>query len=185
MRPLIAGNWKMHGLGAALGEILGVAKSIVEEPPSSDVLICPPFTLIARAVAAAGGRIAIGAQDCHAESSGAFTGDVSAEMLADAGASAVIVGHSERRRYHGETDIDVAMKTSAAWRAGLRAIVCIGETEPIDLERHHSVGLFGVARWDVVQPPQSVTINGAAVGGSTGPLLAHACALQRGTVLVG
>lgn len=129
MRPLIAGNWKMHGLGAALGEILGVAKSIAEEPPSSDALICPPFTLIARAVAAAGGRIAIGAQDCHAESSGAFTGDVSAEMLADAGASAVIVGHSERRRYHGETDIDVAMKTSAAWRAGLCAIVCIGETE--------------------------------------------------------
>src|SRR2546423_3075451 len=129
MRSLIAGNWKMHGLGAALGEILAVAKNIAEEPPPCDVLMCPPFTLLARAVAASGGRMAIGAQNCHAQSSGAFTGDVSAEMLADAGASAVNVGHSERRRIHGETDIDVAMKTSAAWRAGLRAIVCIGETE--------------------------------------------------------
>jgi triosephosphate isomerase len=119
----------MHGLGAALGEILAVARSVAEEPPRRDVLICPPFTLLARAVAAVAGRVAIGAQDCHAQSSGAFTGDVSAEMLADAGASAVIVGHSERRRFHAETDIDVAMKTSAAWRAGLRAIICIGETE--------------------------------------------------------
>ena len=130
MRPLIAGNWKMHGAGGpALAEILAVAASFADEPLAADVLICPPFTLIARARSAAGGRIDIGGQDCHAQPFGAFTGDVSAEMLADAGASAVIVGHSERRRYHGETDIDVAMKTSAAWRAGLLAIVCIGETE--------------------------------------------------------
>jgi triosephosphate isomerase len=129
MRPLIAGNWKMHGTGAAIGEILAVAKSVGAERVSCDVLVCPPFTLIARAAAAVGGRVAIGGQDCHAQPSGAFTGDVSAEMLADAGATAVIVGHSERRRYHGDTDIDVAMKATAAWRAGLSAIVCIGETE--------------------------------------------------------
>jgi triosephosphate isomerase len=129
MRPLIAGNWKMHGTGAALSEILAVANSVAEEPPSCDVLICPPFTMIARAAVAAGGRFGIGGQDCHALPCGAYTGDISAEMLADAGASGVIVGHSERRCYHGETDIDVAAKTSAAWRAGLLAIVCIGETE--------------------------------------------------------
>src|SRR5579862_1712483 len=129
MRPLIAGNWKMHGTSGSLGEILSLAKCVAEEPAACDVLVCPPFTLIARAAAAANGRVAIGAQDCHREPEGAFTGDISAEMLADAGATAVIVGHSERRRYHGETDIDVAMKASAAWRAGLLAIVCIGETE--------------------------------------------------------
>src|SRR5438067_1553893 len=129
MRSLIAGNWKMHGTGAALSEILAVAKSLAEEPPACDVLICPPFTMIARAAIAAGGRLGIGGQDCHPQPSGAFTGDVSAEMLADAGASAVIVGHSECRRYHNETDVEVAAKTSAAWRAGLLAIVCIGETE--------------------------------------------------------
>ena len=129
MRPLIAGNWKMHGTSAALGQIVAIAQSVADDSPPCDVLVCPPFTLIARAIAAGNGSIAIGAQDCHREPEGAFTGDVSAEMLADAGASAVIVGHSERRRYHGETDIDVAMKASAAWRAGLFAIVCIGETE--------------------------------------------------------
>ena len=129
MRPLIAGNWKMHGTGAALGEILSIARSVADETLPCDVLVCPPFTLIARAAATADGRVAIGGQDCHREVSGAFTGDVSAEMLFDAGAMAVIVGHSERRRYHGETDIDVAMKTRAAWSAGLFAIVCIGETE--------------------------------------------------------
>ena len=128
MRPLIAGNWKMHGTAAALGEVLSIAQGVADEAPDCDVLVCPPFTLIARAAAAADGRVAIGAQDCHKEPEGAFTGDVSAEMLRDAGASAVIVGHSERRRYHGETDLDVAMKTSAAWRVGLLAILCVGET---------------------------------------------------------
>jgi triosephosphate isomerase len=129
MRSLIAGNWKMYGTGAALSEILAAAKSIAEVPPACDVLICPPFTMIARAAIAADGRLGIGGQDCHAQPCGAFTGDVSAEMLADAGASAVIVGHSERRRYYGETDVDVAAKTIAAWRAGLLAILCVGETE--------------------------------------------------------
>src|SRR5579862_121477 len=129
MRPLIAGNWKMHGTSAALGQIAAIARSVAEEAPACDVLVCPPFTLIARAAAVAGAGVAVGAQDCHREPEGAFTGDISAEMLRDAGATTVIVGHSERRRYHGETEIDVAMKTSAAWRAGLSAILCIGETE--------------------------------------------------------
>jgi triosephosphate isomerase len=95
-----------------------------------DLMICPPATLIAAfAAAAKGSRIAIGSQDCHAEPSGAYTGDISAEMLADAGARAVIVGHSERRTYHRETDADVRGKALAARRAGLVAIVCIGETQ--------------------------------------------------------
>lgn len=129
MRPLIAGNWKMHGTTAALDDVRAIAAGVFEGAPACDVIVCPPFTLIAAAAAAAAGRVGIGGQDCHREPAGAFTGDVSAEMLSDAGASAVIVGHSERRRYHGETDIDVAMKASAAWRAGLFAIICIGETE--------------------------------------------------------
>jgi triosephosphate isomerase len=129
MRPLIAGNWKMHGLGSALAQIDAVARAVAAQPPYADILICPPATLIARAAATAAGRIAIGGQDCHAEISGAFTGDISAEMLKDAGASAVIVGHSERRQFHGESDAMVAAKARAARRAGLLAIVCIGESE--------------------------------------------------------
>jgi triosephosphate isomerase len=129
MRPLIAGNWKMNGTSASLGEIENVAAAVKASPPPADVLICPPATLIERAAKTAAGRIAIGGQNCHAEISGAFTGDISAEMLKDAGASAVIVGHSERRHYHHETDEMVAAKAKAAWRAGLMAIVCIGESE--------------------------------------------------------
>jgi triosephosphate isomerase len=130
MRQLIAGNWKMNGLRAALAEIRAVDRSLTEEPAHSAVLICPPATLISEAARAiSGGRLAIGAQNCHAEASGAFTGDLSAEMLRDAGATHVIVGHSERRRHHGESNADVAAKAAAAQRAGLTAIVCVGETE--------------------------------------------------------
>jgi len=129
MRPLIAGNWKMNGLTASLAEVEKVAAIAAAERPMADILICPPATLIARAAQIAAGRIAIGGQDCHAEISGAFTGDISAEMLKDAGASAVIVGHSERRQFHGESDATVAAKARAAYRAGLLAIVCIGESE--------------------------------------------------------
>ena len=128
MRQLIAGNWKMNGLAAALGEIGTLSRALKASPPRCDVLICPPATLVARAAALNCG-IAIGGQDCHAEPSGAFTGDISAEMLKDAGATAVIVGHSERRQYHGETDAVVAAKAKAAWRAGLIAVICIGETQ--------------------------------------------------------
>jgi triosephosphate isomerase (TIM) len=129
MRQLIAGNWKMNGLGTSLTELLTLRHALSAEPPAADVLVCPPATLVARAYTAASHVFAIGGQDCHAEASGAFTGDVSAEMLKDAGAGAVIVGHSERRQYHGETDAAVAAKARAAWRAGLSAIVCVGESE--------------------------------------------------------
>jgi triosephosphate isomerase len=129
LKPLIAGNWKMNGEGAALVEIEAVSEIAARSLQSADILICPPATLIFRAAQTAAGRIAIGGQDCHPEPCGAFTGDISAEMLRDAGATAVIVGHSERRQYHGETDAAVAAKARAAWRAGLLAIVCVGETE--------------------------------------------------------
>jgi len=129
MRPLIAGNWKMNGLARQLGEIEVIAISVKASPPLAEILICPPTTLIERAVRTAAGRIAIGGQNCHTEIAGAFTGDVSAEMLKDAGASAVVVGHSERRQYHGETDAVVAAKARAVCRAGLLAIICIGETQ--------------------------------------------------------
>lgn len=129
MRALIAGNWKMNGTAAMLAEIEALAEKVAVTPPGADLLICPPATLVSRAVAVAAGRIAIGGQDCHAEVSGAYTGDISAEMLKDAGASAAIVGHSERRQYHGETDAMAAAKAAAAHRAGLLAIVCVGESE--------------------------------------------------------
>jgi len=127
-RPLLAGNWKMHGLAASIGEL---EKMIAGARPLAnvDVLVCPPATLIARfAKAASGTRVGIGGQDCHALAEGAHTGDISAEMLRDAGAQAVIVGHSERRRDYGETDAAVRAKALAARRAGLLAIVCVGET---------------------------------------------------------
>ena len=128
MRQLIAGNWKMNGVASSLGEVALLSSTLIAKPPKCDVLVCPPATLISRAVEIGGAAIKFGGQDCRAEISGAFTGDISAEMLADAGAEAVIVGHSERRQHHGETDVQVASKARAAWRAGLLAIICIGET---------------------------------------------------------
>lgn len=122
-RKLAAGNWKMNGLKAQLAEIDALAADL---PAGPEVLICPPATLVA---AMAGHGIAVGGQDCHANASGAHTGDISARMLADAGATFVIVGHSERRADHGESDADVAAKAQAVWAAGLTAIICIGETE--------------------------------------------------------
>lgn len=128
-RPLVAGNWKMNGLAASLAEATKIAATLEAAPAAADVLICPPFTLIASLVAACKSTpIAIGGQDCHQSASGANTGDVAAEMLADAGATFCIVGHSERRADHGEASALVAAKAAAAHRAGLTAIVCIGET---------------------------------------------------------
>lgn len=128
-RQLIAGNWKMNGLRAALGEVADVARELSRGNAECDALICPPVTLIAAAAEIArGSPLQIGAQDCHEAQAGAFTGDVSAEMLRDAGATAVIVGHSERRSLHGEHSGDVRSKAEAAHRAGLLAIICIGET---------------------------------------------------------
>jgi triosephosphate isomerase len=127
-RPLVAGNWKMNGLAASVAELQAIIAGASGQPPQADLMICPPATLIAGfAKAAQGSPIAIGAQDCHAEASGAFTGDISAEMLKDAGASAVIVGHSERRALHGEGDEIVRAKAMAAIRAGLTAVLCVGE----------------------------------------------------------
>ena len=127
MRALVAGNWKMNGTLASLGELEALKQALGQ--PACDVLVCPPATLIAQAAGRVQGAFALGGQDCHAEPKGAFTGDLSAEMLKDAGASFVILGHSERRQYHGETDAQVAAKARAAWRAGLKAIICIGESE--------------------------------------------------------
>jgi len=131
IRPLVAGNWKMNGLRSALAEAHKVRDAIKTDPAAAgiDVMICPPALLVGElAASASGSRLLVGGQDCHANASGAHTGDISAEMLRDAGATAVIVGHSERRADHGEMDRDVRAKAAAAHRAGLTAIICIGET---------------------------------------------------------
>jgi triosephosphate isomerase len=128
-RPLIAGNWKMNGLSAALDEARALAGAVDKKAPAARVALCPPATLIHRmAETLAGSGVAVGGQDCRPEPGGAFTGCLSAEMLADAGASLVILGHSERRAYYAETDAEVAAKVEAALRAGLEPIVCVGET---------------------------------------------------------
>ncbi len=131
IRPLVAGNWKMNGLKGSLGEARRVRERMGQKDFASgvDVMICPPATLLAAlALDAEGSRLLVGGQDCHSAASGARTGDISAEMLKDAGAGAVIVGHSERRADHGERSSDVQAKALAAHRAGLATIVCIGET---------------------------------------------------------
>lgn len=129
-RPLVAGNWKMNGLRASVAELGKIQEGYTPELKAKvDLLVCPPATLLhSFALASVGSRVATGAQDCHTRQSGAFTGDLAAEMIADSGASYVIVGHSERRQYHRERDGDVAEKAAAAHRAGLVAIVCVGET---------------------------------------------------------
>ncbi len=128
VRPLVAGNWKMNGLRAQLSEAMRVRDGL-SPGTAADVMICPPVTLVQPlAEAARGSRLLVGAQDCHRAVSGAHTGDISAEMLADAGAVAVIVGHSERRAAYGELDSTVRLKAEAAHRARLLAIVCLGET---------------------------------------------------------
>jgi triosephosphate isomerase len=131
VRPLIAGTWKMNGLKASLAEFEAMMAGAASVAAKADLLVCPPATLVAAFADRARGleALTVGAQDCHPQPSGAHTGDISAEMLADAGAGYVIVGHSERRADHGETDALVRQKAEAAWRAGLVAIVCIGETQ--------------------------------------------------------
>ncbi|OAF15066.1 triose-phosphate isomerase [Bradyrhizobium neotropicale] len=130
IRPLIAGNWKMNGLKASSAEFDAMLTGAAEVTAKADLLVCPPATLVAAfAEKVRGKAVAVGAQDCHPKASGAHTGDIAAEMLADAGATAVIVGHSERRADHGESDLFVKQKAEAAWRAGVIAIVCVGETQ--------------------------------------------------------
>jgi triosephosphate isomerase (TIM) len=128
-RPLIAGNWKMHGVESSLDEARALMAWVDQHSPAARVALCPPATLISRMAELLGGStIEVGGQDCRAEKDGAFTGDLSAEMLADAGARLVILGHSERRAGHGETDMLIAAKVAAALRARLEPIVCVGET---------------------------------------------------------
>jgi len=131
IRPLVAGNWKMNGLKASAAEFGAMLEGYDDEKKARvDLMICPPATLLmAFAQMSLDSPLSVGGQDCHPAQSGAHTGDLSAEILADSGATAVIVGHSERRQDHGETDDVVNAKAQAAWRAGLTAIVCVGETE--------------------------------------------------------
>jgi triosephosphate isomerase (TIM) len=131
VRPFVAGNWKMNGLSASLAEIEAMRRAAdAGDAGEAELAVCPPATLLARAAAKLkGSRIALGAQDCSPEPSGAFTGDISAHMLKDAGAAYVIVGHSERRILHHETNDLVRAKAEAALKAGLVAIVCVGETK--------------------------------------------------------
>lgn len=138
MRQLIAGNWKMHGL-AADSEALATAIGAGAAGLPCDLLVCPPFTQISRVAGLlAGTPVAVGGQDCHADAQGAHTGDIAAPMLADAGARWVILGHSERRQNHGETDAQVHAKAMAALAAGLTAIVCVGETEDERMARRQT-----------------------------------------------
>ena len=128
-RPLVAGNWKMNGTMASLDEVRRLMDMLEGSRLRSDIMICPPATLVQPMVRlVASSAIKVGGQDCHSEAKGAHTGDISAEMLRDAGCTAVIVGHSERRASYGESDILIQYKAMAAHRAGLSAIVCIGET---------------------------------------------------------
>ena len=130
IKPLIAGNWKMNGLKAALAEIDAVAEQLSAQPNTQcEAALCVPATILSAAVDHAKGKVSIGAEDCHAAESGAHTGDISAEMIADCGATYIIVGHSERREDHGETDAAVKAKAEASYRAGQVAIICVGETE--------------------------------------------------------
>ena len=131
VRPLVAGNWKMNGLSASLVEVEAMRRAAdAGEAGVAELVVCPPATLLAQAAwKLRGGKLGLGAQDCHPEASGAFTGDISAPMLKDAGAAYVIVGHSERRTHHHETDQLVRAKAEAALKAGLTPIICIGETQ--------------------------------------------------------
>ncbi|GJD29396.1 Triosephosphate isomerase [Methylobacterium adhaesivum] len=159
-RPLVAGNWKMNGLRSSVSVVeavrSGLAPALLD---TVDVLICPPSTLISSCVAATyGSPIAIGGQNLHAKPSGAFTGSISAEMLADLGASYVIVGHSERRAYHYETDDGVHAKALGARRAGLCGIICVGETQD---EREEGRTL------DIVRAQLAIGVPKGATGADT------------------
>jgi len=159
-QPLVAGNWKMNGVAASLAELKALKERLVQAPvPDVEIMVCPPATLLAQArYALTGSTIRLGAQDCHPLASGAHTGDLSAEMLADAGAAAVIVGHSERRTDHGERDAVVDAKARAAHRAGLIAIICVGETAE---ERQQGKAL------DVVRRQLEGSLPGDATGANT------------------
>lgn len=161
IRPLVAGNWKMNGLRASIAEAEAVSQALggTLKGTPADVMIAPPATLLAQmAWALKDGPVLLAGQDCHAKVSGAHTGDIAAEMVKEAGACAVIAGHSERRADHGETDMQVRAKAEAALRAGLAAIVCIGETRG---EREAGLTL------DVVQRQLKGSLPDAATAATT------------------
>ncbi|MCV0369365.1 triose-phosphate isomerase [Filomicrobium sp.] len=163
IQPLVAGNWKMNGTKAALAEVIAISDWIdsAGNTLKADTMICPPATLtMVMAELCSNGKVLIGGQDCHPLASGAHTGDISAEMLADAGASAVILGHSERRSDHAETDNGVRAKVEAAHRAGLTAIVCVGETAG---QRGAGLTLPVVARQLEGSIPDAVTAENTIV----------------------
>ena len=162
IRPLVAGNWKMNGTGASLGELRSISQGFMSGlDPETDALVCVPATLLSRAAeAVAGTPVKIGGEDCHSRENGAHTGDISAEMLKDAGASHVIVGHSERRTDHGEDDATVHAKAEAAWRAGLVAIICIGETRE---QREQGATLDILSRQVAGSVPASATAVNAVL----------------------
>jgi len=162
IRPLIAGNWKMHGTSASLAELKAIGEGFADAAgEGADGLISLPATLLARGVEVLRTTpVAAGGQDCHPEASGAHTGDISAEMLLDSGATHVIVGHSERRTDHGESDSEVAAKAKAAWRAGLVAIICIGETRK---EREDGEALAVLSRQIAGSVPESADAATAVI----------------------
>ncbi|MGZ5918114.1 MAG: triose-phosphate isomerase [Methyloceanibacter sp.] len=162
IRPLVAGNWKMHGLASSLDEVRALLDRLAVHPvPGAEIMLCPPATLLSRARdLIAGSAVALGAQDCAPQASGPHTGDIAAEMLADAGASAVIVGHSERRTDHSETDALVRAKAEAVHRAGLTAIVCVGETEA---ERRKGSTLAVVGRQLAGSLPPSAAASNSVI----------------------
>ena len=172
-KALVAGNWKMNGLKAATSEIKKLDNLIKENGAKCDVLICPPFTLISTFVDAGADNVAIGAQDCHMNISGAHTGDISAEMLKEMGCDHIIVGHSERRADHGENNGVVKAKAAAAQAEGAIAIICVGET--ID-EREAGKAL------DVVTSQVKASIPSDATMGNTIIAYEHVWALGTGKV---
>ena len=162
-RPLIAGNWKMHGTAAFAGELVRDLSGRMSEAGDAafDMLVCPPAILLPSARVAVGSAdIAIGGQDCHPEAEGAFTGEISASMLADAGCSFVIVGHSERRTLHGETDALVRSKAEAARKAGLVPVICIGETLA---EREAGKAVAVVSEQLMASVPEGVSAETAVI----------------------
>ena len=156
-RKLAAGNWKMNGTRAALSELQAIAEA--HPDPGVDILLCPPATLLITAATLTGPTsLQIGAQDCHAASSGAHTGDISADMIADTGATAVILGHSERREDHGESSDLTRAKARAAHAAGLTALICLGES----LAQREAANTL-----DIIAGQLSASVPDAATGANT------------------
>jgi len=161
VKPLVAGNWKMNGLKGMATEVAALSDALRKNEFSCDVWLYPPATLLAVLAAELNSPgIKLGGQDCHIHASGAHTGDISAEMLKDAGAISVIVGHSERRADHGETSALVQTKASAAHRAGLSAIICVGETEG---ERRAGLTAKVIERQLAASLPDNSTANNVIV----------------------